>query len=99
MKPLFKLLIVFHLLIFVETKIFAEENNIVTFSNINNISSFIDESDYVDIIRESLFMQPEFAYAQSISAEKDTVLDTPKSSSGQEHWLDLKKQEMRSLTQ
>ena len=71
MKPLFKLLILFHLLIFVETKIFAEENNIVTFSNINNISSFIDESDYVDIIRESLFMQPEFAYAQSISAEKE----------------------------
>lgn len=48
---------------------YAEEES--TYSIIEDISPFISEDDYIDFIRSSLFEQPEFKYAVSMTAEQE----------------------------
>jgi hypothetical protein len=57
-------------LIFINpNNLYSEDNVYITFSNINDLNLFIDEDDYKDFIRSSLFEQPEYMYINSISAE------------------------------
>lgn len=50
---------------------FSEENNqVAVFSGIDEIKLYIYEEDYKDVIRASLFSQPEFEYINALSAEE-----------------------------
>ncbi len=54
------------------TVISAQENDKnVTFVGLEEISTHISENDYINFIRTSLFDQPEFKYAVSLSAEQE----------------------------
>lgn len=68
-----KIIICCFLLLF-QNPIFADEKIYIPFSNINELNLFIDEEDYKDFIRASLFQQPEFKYINSVSAEEDFKL-------------------------
>ena len=48
--------------------VYAKEE--ITYT-VSDISSFISEDDYIDFIRSSLFQQPEFKYAVSLTAEQE----------------------------
>lgn len=43
----------------------------ITYSNIKEITPLIEEDDYIDLIRSSLFEQPEFKYATALSSEQE----------------------------
>lgn len=43
----------------------------ITYSDIEQISPLIDEDGYIDLIRSSLFEQPEFKYATALSSEQE----------------------------
>jgi hypothetical protein len=54
------------------SEVYAEKiDNQETFIEIKEISLFLDQNDYIDFIRSSLFQQPEFSYATSLSAEQE----------------------------
>ena len=49
--------------------VYAKEE--ITYTVVEDISPFISEDDYIDFIRSSLFQQPEFKYAVSLTAEQE----------------------------
>ena len=58
--------------IFLSFNLIAEERlEDLTFDGIQEINLIIDQEDYIDLIRSSLFEQPEFKYAVSLSAEQE----------------------------
>ena len=48
-----------------------EKGNELTFDDIQEIQLTVNEGDYIDIIRSSLFEQPEFRYATALSSEQE----------------------------
>ena len=65
-------LLSFFLSIFLSFNLIAEERlEDLTFDGIQEINLIIDQEDYIDLIRSSLFEQPEFKYAVSLSAEQE----------------------------
>tara|TARA_B100001540_G_scaffold316647_1_gene347083 strand:+ start:2303 stop:3646 length:1344 start_codon:yes stop_codon:yes gene_type:complete len=48
-----------------------EKETYPTFANISEINLYIDESDFFDLIRSSVFDQPEFDYSTSLTKEQE----------------------------
>ena len=48
-----------------------EKETYPTFANISEINLYIDESDFFDLIRSSIFDQPEFDYSTSLTKEQE----------------------------
>ena len=48
-----------------------ESYKISSFSGIKDLNLYMDEDDYKEIIRASIFDQPEFKYINSLSAEEN----------------------------
>tara|TARA_B110000003_G_C16646290_1_gene532205 strand:- start:2034 stop:3362 length:1329 start_codon:yes stop_codon:yes gene_type:complete len=69
MIPFIKIITCCFLLLF-QSAIYANNKIYVPFSDINELNLFIDEEEYKDFIRASLFQQPEFNYINSLSAEE-----------------------------
>ena len=66
-------------LLLISTNLFSQETTKnYSFSNINEIKLFIGEDDYKDLIRISLFKQPEFQYIMSMSNEQEFNLKLAK---------------------
>ena len=54
------------------THVFSQEKgDELTFDDIQEIPLIVNEGDYIDIIRSSLFEQPEFRYATALSSEQE----------------------------
>lgn len=66
-------------LVLISTTLFSQETiKNYSFSNIKEIKLFIGEDNYKDLIRESLFKQPEFQYIMSMSKEQEFNLKLAK---------------------
>ncbi len=56
----------------ISTNAISQEKDVeLTFDDIQEIQLIVNEEDYIDIIRSSLFDQPEFKYATSLSTEQE----------------------------
>lgn len=62
------------LLVLITIPAYSNDKANLSFDGIKNINLFINENDYKDIIRSSLFEQPEFQYITSLSAEQNFYL-------------------------
>ena len=69
MIPFIKIITCCFLLLF-QSAIYANNKIYVPFSDINELNLFIDEEEYKDFIRASLFQQPEFNYINSFFQTK-----------------------------
>ena len=65
-----KKILLVSILILSQDFLYAEDKVYIPFSNIDDLNIFIEERDYKDFIRSSLFQQPEFRYINSLSAEE-----------------------------
>lgn len=70
MKFLYKIILISVLCLSNSSLYSNDDNSFIAFTDISNLELYIDENEYKEIIRDSLFNQPEFQYINSLSAEE-----------------------------